>query len=1377
MSVPSWLDGLNTRFTGRPKVTNRGVVKCGRSRRRRLLLEVLEARRLLSLTPAVNYAVGDVPVDLVVGDFSGDGTADLGSINATQLSLLLGNGNGSFHTAQTTDVGSGLRSVAAGHFDGDGRLDLAMTSRVTTFDGSSYVNQGFINVLLNNGVDASGNVTFQPARSFSTGTNTTPGAIAVGDLNGDGKLDVAAGQSDGGNVTVLLGNGDGNLKGGGNFAVGTDPSSVAVGDINGDGKLDLVTANRWSSNVGVLLNSGNDGTGNATFQPVRNMAVDGNPEGVAVGDFDADGKLDLGVTSNVYVIDGGGCGYYSCGYYGHYEGRANVLLGNGDGSFATAKTTWVNNRPVGEVAAADFNGDGNLDVVMPDEFQATAIDPIVLLGRGDGTFDPRYHFDAGYGPIAVVAVDLNGDAAPDLGVANFSSANVSVLLNDNNWPPLGAPFVFVLEDVTVFEGDTGTTSGVFTVSLSAGFSEPIFVQFSTADGTATAGSDYQAASGTLVFSPDGPLSQTVTVLVYGDYVLERYSDSFFINLSTPGNARIHDGPNTGGIDGQGIGWIRDDESGASASSPEVVEGHSGTTDAVFTVSVGSSDEPLIIDWSTVDSTARAGSDYQASSGTLRFEPGGPQTQTVTVPVYGDRLGEGYPEYFYLDLGNGYGGYASILDDEPLISISPDLQLAEGNTGTTSAVFTVSLSRAYDEPVSVNFSTAEGDTHFEGGASPYGYYYYRHTPAATSGRDFESQTGMLTFTPGETSKTITVPVNGDRHAETWEYFSVDLANASGNAALSDGHALVTIADDEPLITVIESQVIEGNSGTTNRLITVSMAAASDGPVTVDWSTADGSAIAGSDYQASSGMLTFDPAGPLTQTVAVPVIGDRLFEYYESFYVNLGNGTWGYGTILDDEPRITISGVGIDEGDSGTISAVFTVSLAHAYDEPVTVNFSTAEGDTEAWYGYDYWGNYYPPPPAATAGSDFQSQSGSLTIAAGQTSAIINVIVNGDTIVEETEYFSVNLTGPSANAAISDGHAVGMIIDDDESVTKFYVVDASSDKTFEYDEPGVPVENYALRSGNNDPRGAASDASGELVWVIDNDDYIYVYDAAGNSLGLWKAKGLSAPEGIASDGTDLWIVDRGKDRIFRFAGAASRTSGSVSASSSFALNSGNGDAKGIETDGTHLWVVNDASTDKVFKYTLSGALRGSWTIGGTNTPTGITLDPSSPSDVWIVDAGYDQVFQYAAAANRTSGSQSASAVFGLPAGNKNPQGIADPPPPAETFAAKSAELSNPADLKSRVHSAALWVALAERPAHSIVAARLTDQTPLVISQRPTESAASAAVKFTPSKRLAQAPRENQVKENHEHLKLCNVIDTIFADAEALDEIGDIFADVRG
>src|SRR5262245_3053688 len=234
-------------------------------------------------------------------------------------------------------------------------------------------------------------------------------------------------------------------------------------------------------------------------------------------------------------------------------------------------------------------------------------------------------------------------------------------------------------------------------------------------------------------------------------------------------------------------------------------------------------------------------------------------------------------------------------------------------------------------------------------------------------------------------------------------------------------------------------------------------------------------------------------------------------------------------------------------------------------------------------------------------------------------------------------------------------------------KFYVVnDATANQTYEYGSGGASVESYNLGSGNAAPRGAASTAAGNKVWLIDDNRNVYVYNPSGGLLGSWSAgtmNGGATPEGIATNGTDVWIVDGKTDKVFKYAGAASRLSGSQNAASSFNLNSGNTSPKDIVTDGTYLWVVNDSTTDKVFKYTVAGSLVGSWTIStsGATSPTGITIDPVNVSDIWLVDSGTDAVFQYTGAASRTSGSQSAASSFALAAGNTNPQGIADPPAP--------------------------------------------------------------------------------------------------------------------
>src|SRR5262249_18312427 len=198
------------------------------------------------------------------------------------------------------------------------------------------------------------------------------------------------------------------------------------------------------------------------------------------------------------------------------------------------------------------------------------------------------------------------------------------------------------------------------------------------------------------------------------------------------------------------------------------------------------------------------------------------------------------------------------------------------------------------------------------------------------------------------------------------------------------------------------------------------------------------------------------------------------------------------------------------------------------------------------------------------------------------------------------------------------------------------------------------------------GVATTAAGTRVWVADANKTVYVYDAHGALLGSWAAGGLpknAAVEGIATHGTDVWVLanSTSKDKVFRDAGAAGLRSGSQTATSSFGLTSADTNPKGILTDGASLWVVDDGtSADRVFKYTLTGTLLGSWTIDPANThPTGLTINPNNVSDVWVVDNGTDKVYQYTGAAGRTSGSQVASATFALAAGNTNPQDIADPP----------------------------------------------------------------------------------------------------------------------
>ena len=226
-------------------------------------------------------------------------------------------------------------------------------------------------------------------------------------------------------------------------------------------------------------------------------------------------------------------------------------------------------------------------------------------------------------------------------------------------------------------------------------------------------------------------------------------------------------------------------------------------------------------------------------------------------------------------------------------------------------------------------------------------------------------------------------------------------------------------------------------------------------------------------------------------------------------------------------------------------------------------------------------------------------------------------------------------------------------------RFVVVDSQSDKAFRYGTTGSGQGDFALGSSNN-VRGVTTTGAGNPIWTIDNDDKVSIYDSvAGTLLGSWTATSVNNPEDIATDGTDIWIVDRSDDRVYRFAEAALRRSGSQSAVSSFSLHSQNRDAYGIVTDGVKFWVV-DKNASAVFIYDVSnGAYLGKWTIDSRNKqPSGITIDPGGGDDLWIVDRHTDKVYRYASARTRQSGSQNSADAFSLGSGNSRPEGIADP-----------------------------------------------------------------------------------------------------------------------
>lgn len=442
------------------------------------------------------------------------------------------------------------------------------------------------------------------------------------------------------------------------------------------------------------------------------------------------------------------------------------------------------------------------------------------------------------------------------------------------------------------------------------------------------------------------------------------------------------------------------------------EGTGGQNFIDFTVSLSAaSPNTVTVDYTTQQGTALAMLDFVPVSGTLVFPPG-TTTQTISVEIITDAIIEPN-EIFAVRLNNpvngnivrGMAGGTIIDDDAPLppatISIT-DVTALEGDVGTTTFSFVVSLSRALTANVTADFATVDG--------------------TALAGQDYTAVSGTLTFAPGETSKTIDVPVAGNILDEDDRVFYVDLSNISQTVIVTKSRGVGTIKDDDPYITVDDIYVLEGNSGTTDATFTISLSSPTDRTVVVDWATGNGTAIAGLDFYGRRGRATFAP-GQTSQTVTIQVRGDLTVEPDEFFYLNLTSAVGaaildgqGICTILDDgdepiiTPVITIDdpvAVETDAGTNGTLD--FTVMLSNPSPQPVTVYYT-------AWDG------------TAAANLDYVPQGGMITINPGEVSAVISIVTIGDDLSEDNETVNVTLTAP-VNATIGDAQGTGTIMDND------------------------------------------------------------------------------------------------------------------------------------------------------------------------------------------------------------------------------------------------------------------------------------------------------------------------------------------------------------
>jgi hypothetical protein len=337
-----------------------------------------------------NYGTGQASTSVAIGDLNGDGKQDLATadLEGNTLSVLLNNGAG-FRAKADYGTGREPHSVAIGDLNGDGTLDLA--------SANAGEDPSTVSVLLNRG-----DGTFQAKVDYESGY--APYGVATGDLNGDGKPDIATADYGSSTVSVLLNRGDGTFQPGVQYLAGRGPHHVAIGDLNGDGKPDLASANQglFVSTVSVLLNNGN-----GSFQAKHDYETGGNPGSVAIGDLNSDAKPDL-VTAN------------------SGSDTVSVLVNNGDGSFQPKRDYAAGHVPL-SVAIGDVNADGKPDLAVGN-FDAGTVS--VFVNRGNGTFGAKLDQVKPGVEIRSVAIgNLTGDRRPDLATANGSTDDVSVFVN------------------------------------------------------------------------------------------------------------------------------------------------------------------------------------------------------------------------------------------------------------------------------------------------------------------------------------------------------------------------------------------------------------------------------------------------------------------------------------------------------------------------------------------------------------------------------------------------------------------------------------------------------------------------------------------------------------------------------------------------------------------------------------------------------------------------------------------------------------------------------------------------------------------------------------------------------------------------------------
>lgn len=593
-------------------------------------------------------------------------------------------------------------------------------------------------------------------------------------------------------TNTIGGNGGDGIELHGVTAVTISGNSIGTSAPNGGHGVNLSNGAANNSVSGnTISNNGGSGVNVEDFSNANDIlgnTITGNGTGITANGS----NMSIGSVASPNTISGNsGNGVTIAGSANNVSAIANSIVSNGalgidlgadgvtanDGQDADSGPNGFQNYPT--LTAALTSGSQS---IIGGTLNSTPNSTFALHFYSNATPDPStYGEGQSYLGTTNVTTDSNGDASfsftgPALTIGNAVTATATGAEGTSEFAlnvTAGAVPTIAFSSGTYSVAENGS-SIVITVTRSGDLSLSSTVDYATSNGSATAGSDYTAASGTLTFAA-GVASQTFTVSILDD-TIDEPNETVNLTLSNPTGATLT-------APSSAVLTINDDDPAPSITINDVTlsEGNSGTTAFTFNVTLSNpSASTITVAWATADGTATAGSDYTAASGTLTFNPG-VVTQPVTVNVTGDTTFEPN-ETFFVNLTNATNasitdnqGLGTINNDDGVPSISiNDVALSEGNSGTTPFTFTVTLSSASGVPVTVDYATADG--------------------TATAGSDYTATSGTLTFAPSVTSQTITVNVNGDTSFEPNETFFVNLTNPT-NASISDNQGLGTIDNDD------------------------------------------------------------------------------------------------------------------------------------------------------------------------------------------------------------------------------------------------------------------------------------------------------------------------------------------------------------------------------------------------------------------------------------------------------------------------------------------------------------------------------------------------------------------------------------------------------